>query len=183
MALHQQVKLCRGFELLNAHQPPHFEGRTRHHRPVVGEQHRMMPAGIAAHCLGEREIARRVVGDQRQRPNAHDVVSRQWRQQIVRVETREQRNRHRMRRVQMNDRLIARLLLVHGKMREVLLDGGSPERWLPFQSSLESRDGSSLPRLEPVGVNNQPSRSAPLMLPVEPCVRPRSKMDLPSSQI
>src|SRR4029077_16103370 len=69
------------------------------------------------------------------------------------------------------------------RCRKFSFDGGSPERCLPFQSSLESRDGSSLPRLEPVGVNSQPSSQRALMLPVEPCVKPRSKMDLPSSQI
>ena len=50
---------------------------------------------------------------------------------------------------------------------------------LPFQSSFESRAGSSRPRLEPVGVSSQPSSQRALMLPVEPCVRPRSKIERP----
>src|SRR5581483_6333538 len=69
------------------------------------------------------------------------------------------------------------------RCRKLSLDGASPETILPFQSSLESLAGSSRPRLEPVGVSSQPSAQRAEMLPVEPWVRPRSKIDRPSAQI
>src|SRR5436190_10588900 len=69
------------------------------------------------------------------------------------------------------------------KCKKLSLDGASPEMSLPFQSSFDSRPGSSRPRLEPVGVSSHPSAQRAEMLPVEPWVRPRSKIDRPSSQI
>src|SRR6187455_233229 len=68
------------------------------------------------------------------------------------------------------------------RCRKASFEGALPEISLPFQSSLDRRAGSSLPRLDPVGVSSQPSAQRTLMLPVDPCVRPRSKIDLPSSQ-
>src|SRR6185436_15596549 len=69
------------------------------------------------------------------------------------------------------------------RCRKLSLDGAPPEPSLPFQSSFDSRPGSSRPRLEPVGVSSQPSAQRAEMLPVEPWVRPRSKIDRPRSQI
>ena len=95
--------------------------RARHHRPVVGEQHRVMAAGVAPHRLGKRHVARRVVGHQRQRADAHHVVGRQRRQQVGGIESVQHGHRHRMRRVQVDDRLVALALLVHREMQEALL--------------------------------------------------------------
>jgi hypothetical protein len=69
------------------------------------------------------------------------------------------------------------------RCRKLSFDGASPEMSLPFQSSFERRAGSSRPRLEPVGVSSHPSAQRAEMLPVEPCVRPRSKIERPRSQM
>src|SRR6202521_2772236 len=69
------------------------------------------------------------------------------------------------------------------RCRKLSLEGASPETSLPLQSSFERRAGSSRPRLEPVGVSSHPSSQRAEMLPVEPWVRPRSKIEAPSSQI
>src|SRR5260221_1668265 len=69
------------------------------------------------------------------------------------------------------------------RWRKLSFDGASPEISLPFQSSLDRRAGSSRPRLEPVGVSSHPSVQRAEMLPVDPCVNPRSKIEAPSSQI
>ena len=54
----------------------------------------------------------------------------------------------------------------------------------PCASSRDSRAGSSVPSDEPVGVISQPpSASATEMLPVEPCVSPRSNSEAPVRQI
>src|SRR5437867_34153 len=66
---------------------------------------------------------------------------------------------------------------------EASFEPGSPEMRLPFQSSLASRAGSSLPKHALVGVSSQPSSRRTLMLPLLPAVNTRSKSDLPNSQI
>ena len=138
--------------------------------PWLASSTRVMPAGVAAHRLGQRHVARREVGHQRQRADAHHVVGRERRQQVVRDRGRRAPTPRpnassaggRPRRFAARSWYIARC-------RKLSLDGASPETSLPFQSSFDSRAGSSRPRLEPVGVSSQPSAQRALMLPVEPC--------------
>src|ERR1700757_2560923 len=69
------------------------------------------------------------------------------------------------------------------RCKKLSLVGGSPEMSLPSWSSFESRAGSRRPREEPVGVISQPSSVLALILPEDPAVRPRTKIDAPIAQI
>ena len=61
---------------------------------------------------------------------------------------------------------------------------GSPPINRPLVSNFESRAGSSAPSEALVGVISQPpSGSRTLMLPVDPKVRPRWKIESPTAQI
>src|SRR5271156_3722775 len=70
------------------------------------------------------------------------------------------------------------------KGRNASLVAGSPPTNRPSASNFESRAGSSAPSEALVGVISQPpSGSRTLMLPVEPKVRPRWKIESPTAQI
>src|SRR5580693_4697297 len=70
------------------------------------------------------------------------------------------------------------------KCRNASLVAGSPPTSRPPASNFDSRAGSSAPSEALVGVINQPpSGSRTLMLPVDPKVSPRWKIESPTAQI
>lgn len=69
------------------------------------------------------------------------------------------------------------------RCRKLSLVGASPETSLPSWSSFDSRAGSRRPSEALVGVISQPSSRLKLMLPEDPAVRPRAKIDAPIAQI
>ena len=69
------------------------------------------------------------------------------------------------------------------RCRKLSLVGASPETSRPSWSSFDSRAGSSRPSEALVGVISQPSSVRTLMLPDDPAVSPRSKIDAPIAQI
>src|SRR5260370_41753399 len=69
------------------------------------------------------------------------------------------------------------------RCRKLSLVGGSPPISRPLSSSCDSRAGSSRPRDALVGVISQPFSTLTLMLPDDPAVSPRLKIDAPISQI
>src|SRR5215469_15314114 len=69
------------------------------------------------------------------------------------------------------------------RCRKLSLVGGSPETSRPLGPSFDNRAGSRRPSEEPVGVISQPSSVLTLILPDDPAVRPRAKIDWPIVQI
>src|SRR6266487_1432620 len=69
------------------------------------------------------------------------------------------------------------------RCRKLSLVGGSPTTTRPLSSSFHSRAGSSRPKEKLVGVISQPSSTRTLILPEEPAVSPRSKIEAPIAQI
>ncbi len=53
---------------------------------MIGEQHRMVLSREPPHRLGQPEIVRRVIGDERQAANAHGVIGSDRRQHVRRVD-------------------------------------------------------------------------------------------------
>ena len=115
-----------------------------------------LPASLP-HRLRQRRIARRIVGDQRQRADAHDVVGGDRRQHVVGIDVGEARDRDRMGRVQMHDRLRRRAARDTWPGAGTLsLVGASPESSRPL--IVEPREPR---RIEPaerdVGRRHQPA--------------------------
>ena len=82
-------------------------------------------AALRLDRVGQRRVAGRVVGHQRQRADAHHVVGRERGQHAGRIDVREHRHRDcdRIRGMQKHDRGGARTLPVHRPVEEGLLGG------------------------------------------------------------
>ena len=88
---------------------------------MIGEQHGMVLGGHFADRAGQVDIARRVIGDQRQVADPHDVIGGDRRQHIGRVDIGQAADRHGMGGVQMDHRAGLRPLAIHGQMQHAFL--------------------------------------------------------------
>ena len=73
-------------------------------RPVIGEQDGVTVASTLPHRLRQSGIAWREIRSHRQFSHPHDVISRQWRKKILRVQSFDEADRDGIRRVKVNDR-------------------------------------------------------------------------------
>ncbi len=69
-----------------------FEVLARHDRTVIGQQDGVVFARDILHGVGERQVARRVIGQQHQVTDLHHVVRRDLRDGLLRIGIREAEN-------------------------------------------------------------------------------------------
>ncbi|MNY70360.1 hypothetical protein D3C86_2084800 [compost metagenome] len=81
----------------------------------------MVPSGNGLHRPRQRFVSRREIGHQGQGAHTHDVVGRQGRQHVGRVDIGQHTDGNRMGRVQMDDRPGIGALAIHAIVQEGLL--------------------------------------------------------------
>src|SRR5215813_11690746 len=81
----------------------------------------MVLTGKPAYRLGEREVARAKIGNERQPADPHHVIGGDRRQYVIGVDLGKAGDRDRMRRMEMDDRAGGALFFVHDAMQKTLL--------------------------------------------------------------